>query len=142
MIILWMLIMNWAVINKLDKIQYLWYTIKEKGGNIEKNYDDINVLLTYAYSLNGVNYKVVPFTKIQTELNDYKIYYEKYNNIITTLSDAYNTSFDDVYDKIRNGIDTLYFKYDASMKEYDTRIDSSFRTILQYINTSVAILRN
>ena len=29
-IILWMLIMNWAVINKLDKIQYLWYTIKEK----------------------------------------------------------------------------------------------------------------
>ena len=66
----------------------------------------------------------------------------KYNNIITTLSDAYNTSFDDVYDKIRNGIDTLYFKYDASMKEYDTRIDSSFIEILQYINTSVAILRN
>lgn len=66
----------------------------------------------------------------------------KYNNIITTLSDTYNTSFDDVYDKIRNGIDTLYFKYDASMKEYDTRIDSSFITILQYINTSVAILRN
>lgn len=66
----------------------------------------------------------------------------KYNNIITTLSDAYNTSFDDVYDKIRNGIDTLYFKYDASMKEYNTRIDSSFITILQYINTSVAILRN
>ena len=66
----------------------------------------------------------------------------KYNNIITTLSDAYNTSFDNVYDKIRNSIDTLYFKYDASMKEYDTRIDSSFRTILQYINTSVAILRN
>ena len=66
----------------------------------------------------------------------------KYNNIITTLSDGYNTSFDDVYDKIRNGIDTLYFKYDASMKEYDTRIDSSFIEILQYINTSVAILRN
>ena len=66
----------------------------------------------------------------------------KYNNIITTISDAYNTSFDDVYDKIKTGIDTLYFKYDASMKEYDTRIDSSFRTILQYINTSVAILRN
>ena len=66
----------------------------------------------------------------------------KYNNIITTLSDAYNTSFDDIYDKIRTGIDTLYFKYDASMKEFDTKIDSSFRTILQYINTSVAILRN
>ena len=66
----------------------------------------------------------------------------KYNNIITTLSDGYNTSFDDVYDKIKTGIDTLYFKYDASMTEYDTRIDSSFRTILQYINTSVAILRN
>ena len=69
--------------NKIRAIVDFKYTIKEKGGNIEKNYDDINVLLTYAYSLNGVNYKVVPFTKIQTELNDYKIYYEKYNKLLT-----------------------------------------------------------
>ena len=69
--------------NKIIAIVDFKYTIKEKGGNIEKNYDDINVLLTYAYSLNGVNYKVVPFTKIQTELNDYKIYYEKYNKLLT-----------------------------------------------------------
>ena len=69
--------------NKISAIVDFKYTIKEKGGNIEKNYDDINVLLTYAYSLNGVNYKVVPFTKIQTELNDYKIYYEKYNKLLT-----------------------------------------------------------
>lgn len=69
--------------NKISAIVDFKYTIKEKGGKIEKNYDDINVLLTYAYSLNGVNYKVVPFTKIQTELNDYKIYYEKYNKLLT-----------------------------------------------------------
>lgn len=69
--------------NKISAIVDFKYTIKEKGGNIEKNYDDINVLLTYAYSLNGVNYKVVPFTKIQNELNDYKIYYEKYNKLLT-----------------------------------------------------------
>lgn len=69
--------------NKISAIVDFKYTIKEKGGNIEKDYDDINVLLTYAYSLNGVNYKVVPFTKIQTELNDYKIYYEKYNKLLT-----------------------------------------------------------
>lgn len=69
--------------NKISAIVDFKYTIKEKDGNIEKNYDDINVLLTYAYSLNGVNYKVVPFTKIQTELNDYKIYYEKYNKLLT-----------------------------------------------------------
>ena len=69
--------------NKISAIVDFKYTIKDKGGNIEKNYDDINVLLTYAYSLNGVNYKVVPFTKIQTELNDYKIYYEKYNKLLT-----------------------------------------------------------
>lgn len=69
--------------NKISAIVDFKYTIKEKGGNIEKNYDDINVLLTYAYSLNGVNYKVVPFTKIQTELNDYKIYYEKYKKLLT-----------------------------------------------------------
>ena len=68
--------------NKISAIVDFKYTIKEKDGNIEKNYDDINVLLTYAYSLNGVNYKVVPFTKIQTELNDYKIYYEKYNKLL------------------------------------------------------------
>ena len=69
--------------NKISAIVDFKYTIKEKGGNIEKNYDDINVLLTYAYSLNGVNYKVVPFTKIQTELNDYKIYYEIYKKLLT-----------------------------------------------------------
>ena len=69
--------------NKISAIVDFKYTIKEKGGNIEKKYDDINVLLTDAYSLNGVNYKVVPFTKIQTELNDYKIYYEKYNKLLT-----------------------------------------------------------
>ena len=69
--------------NKISAIVDFKYTIKEKDGNIEKNCDDINVLLTYAYSLNGVNYKVVPFTKIQTELNDYKIYYEKYNKLLT-----------------------------------------------------------
>lgn len=69
--------------NKISAIVDFKYTIKEKDGNIEKKYDDINVLLTYAYSLNGVNYKVVPFTKIQTELNDYKIYYEKYNKLLT-----------------------------------------------------------
>lgn len=69
--------------NKISAIVDFKYTIKEKDGNIEKYYDDINVLLTYAYSLNGVNYKVVPFTKIQTELNDYKIYYEKYNKLLT-----------------------------------------------------------
>lgn len=69
--------------NKISAIVDFKYTIKEKDGNVEKSYDDINVLLTYAYSLNGVNYKVVPFTKIQTELNDYKIYYEKYNKLLT-----------------------------------------------------------
>ena len=69
--------------NKISAIVDFKYTIKEKRGNIEKNYDEVNVLLTYAYSLNGVNYKVVPFTKIQTELNDYKIYYEKYNKLLT-----------------------------------------------------------
>lgn len=69
--------------NKISAIADFKCTIKETNGKIEKSFSDINVLLTYAYNLNSVNYKVVPFTKIQTELNDYKIYYEKYKKLLT-----------------------------------------------------------
>ena len=69
--------------NKISAIVDFKFTIKETNDTTEKSIEDINVLLTYVYSLNGSNYRVVPFTKIQNELNDYKIYYEKYNKLLT-----------------------------------------------------------
>ena len=59
------------------------------------------------------------------------------NKLYETIADV-NTSIS----YIENTIENKIIKNDASMKEYDTRIDSSFIEILQYINTSVAILRN
>ena len=51
------------------------------------NFENINVLLTYAYNSNGTNYKVIPFTKLSTELANYKSYYEKYSSLLTSSND-------------------------------------------------------
>lgn len=51
------------------------------------DFENINVLLTYAYNSNGTNYKVIPFTKLSTELANYKSYYEKYSNLLTSSND-------------------------------------------------------
>jgi len=49
----------------------------------EIKFEDINVLLNYTYNLNN-NYKVIPFTKMSNELNNYHDYYDKYNELLTT----------------------------------------------------------
>lgn len=46
------------------------------------SFEDINVLLTYAHNINNTNYKVIPFTKLSTELTNYKSYYEKYKTLL------------------------------------------------------------
>lgn len=51
------------------------------------DFENINVLLTYAYNSNGTNYKVIPFTKLSTELANYKSYYENYSNLLTSSND-------------------------------------------------------
>ena len=53
----------------------------------EQERENINVLLTYAYNTNGTNYKVIPFTKLSTELANYKSYYEKYSSLLTSSND-------------------------------------------------------
>ena len=132
--------------NTKDSFKLIRNEIDRKlGENKQENINAINAAKNDLI-IKLDNFKSDANTYTDTNINTVKDKIDdvdtKYNNIITTLSNAYNTSFDDVYDKIRTGIDTLYFKYDASMKEFDAKIDSSFRTILQYINTSVAILRN
>lgn len=56
--------------------------IKRTDDNDEISYNDINVLLTYAYNNYGNEYKVIPFSKIQDELQDYTTYYEKYKKLL------------------------------------------------------------
>lgn len=55
--------------------------IKKKGSKI--TIDDINVGLYYAYNANNSKYKVIPFAKIDKELNNYKTYYDKYKELLT-----------------------------------------------------------
>jgi poly-gamma-glutamate synthesis protein (capsule biosynthesis protein) len=47
------------------------------------SFEDINVLLTFAYNYNNTMYKVIPFTKLTNELLDHKAYYNKYNELLT-----------------------------------------------------------
>ena len=47
------------------------------------SFEDINVLLTYAYNYDYTMYKVIPFTKLTNELLDHKSYYNKYNELLT-----------------------------------------------------------
>ena len=55
--------------------------IKKKGEKI--TIDDINVGLYYAYNVNNSKFKVLPFAKIEKELNNYKTYYDKYKELLT-----------------------------------------------------------
>ena len=58
--------------------------ITKKTEETKYTFGDVNVLLTYAYNNGaGQKYKVVPFTKITNELNNYKTYYEKYDKLLS-----------------------------------------------------------
>ena len=51
------------------------------------SFEDMNVLLTYAYNSFNTQYKIIPFTKLSTELTDYKFYYDKYKTMLVTSND-------------------------------------------------------
>lgn len=55
----------------------------KKEETVKFNFENINVLLVYAYNANGQKYKVIPFTKLTNELNNYNTYYEKYNKLLS-----------------------------------------------------------
>lgn len=54
-------------------------------------FEDISVLFTYAYNQDNVAYKVIPFTKLTSELVNYKSYYEKYKTLLS--NDDLNINF-------------------------------------------------
>ena len=49
-------------------------------------FEDMNVLLTYAYNYDSTSYKVIPFTKLTNELLNHKEYYNKYNELLTNAN--------------------------------------------------------
>ncbi len=61
--------------------------LTEIDGNKTITFDNINVMLTFAYNKNNTGYKVIPLKDITTELKDYKTYYEKYKTILTKDKD-------------------------------------------------------
>lgn len=46
-------------------------------------FSDINVLLTYAYNNDTMNYRVIPFNKLTNQLYNYQEYYDKYKEVLT-----------------------------------------------------------
>ena len=45
-------------------------------------FSDINVLLTYAYNNDTMNYRVIPFNKLTNQLYNYQEYYDKYKEVL------------------------------------------------------------
>lgn len=61
------------------------FDLKLVKKNDEKNisFENIKVLLTFAYNKDSAEYKVVPFTQIKDKLPTYKTYYDKYKELLT-----------------------------------------------------------
>ena len=61
------------------------FDLKLTKNNDEKtiSFENIKVLLTFAYNNDNTQYKVLPFTKITNELPTYKTYYDKYKELLT-----------------------------------------------------------
>lgn len=57
--------------------------VTKSGEKTTIEFENIKVLLTYSYNRSGMQYKVIPFTKITNELSNYKAYYEKYDKLLT-----------------------------------------------------------
>ena len=78
---------HFAVDSRISAMVDFNLKVTKSNTSTKVNFENINVLLTYAYNSNGTNYKVIPFTKLSTELANYKSYYEKYSNLITSSND-------------------------------------------------------
>lgn len=78
---------HYAVDSRISAMVDFNLKMTKSNTSTKVSFENINVLLTYAYNSNGTNYKVIPFTKLSTELANYKSYYEKYSNLLTSSND-------------------------------------------------------
>ncbi len=76
-----------AIDSRISSVVDFNLKVTKLGKKVTTNVDKVNVLLTYAYNNYGLQYKVIPFTKIINELGTYKTYYEKYNKLLTENND-------------------------------------------------------
>ncbi len=79
-----------SIDSRISMVVDLDVNVAKTGDKKEVTFDNINVLLTYAYNQFKTNYKVIPFTKITNELSNYKTYYDKYSAIIKGNNDYIN----------------------------------------------------
>lgn len=78
---------HFAVDSRISAMVDFNLKMTKSNTSTKVDFENINVLLTYAYNSNGTNYKVIPFTKLSTELTNYKSYYEKYSELLTASND-------------------------------------------------------
>ena len=76
-----------AIDSRISSVVDFNLKVTKLGKKVTTNVDKVNVLLTYAYNNYGLQYKVIPFTKIINELGTYKTYYKKYNKLLTENND-------------------------------------------------------
>lgn len=59
-----------------------------EDGTKEINIDNLQADLTYTYNKNHNNYKVIPFSKMESKYNsNYKSLYEQYSKVLTSLNE-------------------------------------------------------
>lgn len=78
---------HYSVDSRISSIIDFNLKITKLGEKTTIEFEDINVLLTYAYNRGGIQYKIIPFTKITNELLNYRTYYEKYKKLLTENND-------------------------------------------------------
>jgi len=79
-----------AVDSRISAMVDFSLKITETNDKKSISFEDINVLLTYAHNSSNTGYKVIPFTKLTTELSNYQAYYEKYKNLLVIEDNKIN----------------------------------------------------
>jgi len=79
-----------SVDSRISMISDFDVEVIKTGDKKEVNIKNINVSLIFAYNQFKTNYKVIPFSKITTELPNSKTYYDKYSTLIKGDKDYIN----------------------------------------------------
>lgn len=79
-----------SIDSRISMISDFDVEVIKTGDKKEVNIKNINVSLIFAYNQFKTNYKVIPFSKITTELPNSKTYYDKYSTLIKGDKDYIN----------------------------------------------------
>jgi len=79
-----------AIDSRISAVVDFDVTLKKRSNEKVIEFGNVDVLLTYAYNNANTNYKILPFSKITNQLNNYQSYYDKYKEVVTRNSDRVN----------------------------------------------------